>query len=447
MEIIITELSRYIIVFCMALYTYWGFAAFTGRKKKRTKVLKRQRKVMYLFHFLGYVVLYLNSGDEMLLGLYGVEVIFLFVSNIFYKRIYKKGNQPIINHMHMLFVISMVVLTRLNKDNAEKQFAYVIAGMVLCLVLPWILEHYKKLESEGWFYAVLGLILLLIVLLFGSAKYGAKNWLTLGPVALQPSEFVKILFVFAFASILSQQNLEMQNIVKITAMAAAYVMVLVLEKDLGAALIFFITYLFMLYVATQQAKYLLAGVGSGSVAAVIGYFLFSHVRNRVVAWKDPWATIDKQGYQVAQSLFAIGTGGWFGMGLMQGLPNSVPIRESDFIFSVISEELGAFFAISLILVYVSCFIWFVNISMKIKNVFFKLVAFGFSVMLMFQTFLTLGGATKFIPSTGVTLPLVSYGGSSVVSVIIMFCVIQSIYMLDSKEVNENVGNKEEQEEG
>lgn len=446
MEIVITELSRYIIAICMALYAYWGFAAFTERKKKRTRILKRQRKAMYLFHFFGYIVLYLNTEDEIVLGLYGIEVIFFFVSNMIYKRVYKKGNQPIINHMHMLFAVSMVILTRLNIDNAKRQFAYMIAGIALCLVLPWILEHYKKLQSEGWFYAVLGLIILLIVLLFGNAKYGAKNWLTLGPVALQPSEFVKILFVIAFASILSQENLEMQNVVKITAMAVAYVMVLVLEKDLGAALIFFITYLFMLYVATGQTRYLFAGIGSGSVAAVIGYFLFSHVRNRVVAWRDPWGTIDRQGYQVAQSLFAIGTGGWFGMGLMQGLPSSVPIRESDFVFSAISEELGAFFAICMILVYVSCFIWFVNISMKIKNLFFKLISFGFSVMLMFQTFLTLGGATKFIPSTGVTLPLVSYGGSSMVSVIVMFCVIQSIYMLDSMEVIEDAGHKEEQEE-
>lgn len=445
MEIIVTEVSRYLIVILMALYTYWGFAEFAAKKKRRNKMYRKQRMVMYVFHFIGHLVLYLNTEDEIILGLFGCEFLFFIISNSIFKRIYGKGNQPIINHMHMLFAISMVILARLNTDSAKKQFAYMIAGMVCCVFLPWILEHMKKLEKDGWFYAVLGWIILCVVLLFGNAKYGAKNWLSIGPVVLQPSEFVKILFVFAFASILTQEELNMRNIIKISVAAAAFVLVLVLEKDLGAALIFFISYLFMLYVATGKARFLGAGFGSGAVAAVLGYFLFSHVRNRVVAWRNPWGTIDNQGYQVAQSLFAIGTGGWFGMGLLQGLPTSVPIRESDFIFSAISEELGAFFGICMMMIYISCFIWFVNIITRVQNPFYKLVAVGFSVLIMFQTFLTLGGVTKFIPSTGVTLPLVSYGGSSMVSMIVMFCTIQSISVMNGKEA-ENVQAKEEVEE-
>ena len=430
----------------MALYTYWGFATFTAKKKRRAKMYRKQRMGMYIFHFLGHLVLYLNTKDDIIWGLFGCEFLFFFISNSIYKRIYGKVNRPILNHMHMLFAISMVMLARLDTDSAKKQFAYMVVGMVCCIVLPWILERWKKLEKEGWFYAVLGLILLIIVLLFGNAKYGAKNWLTIGPVVLQPSEFVKILFVFAFASILTQESLELRNIIKISIIAALFVLVLVLEKDLGAALIFFICYLFMLYVATRKARFLVAGFGAGSVAAVIGYFLFSHVRNRVVAWRDPWGNIDTQGYQVAQSLFAIGTGGWFGMGLLQGLPTSIPIRESDFIFAAISEELGAVFGICMILLYVSCFIWFVNIAAKVQNPFYKLVTVGFSVIFMFQTFLTLGGVTRFIPSTGVTLPLVSYGGSSMLSMIVMFCTIQSISIIDGKEVESDVQKEKEAEE-
>lgn len=436
METVVTELARYVIVILMALYTCFGFTTFSAKKKRRDKICKRQRTVMYLFHFIGYFIIYLNIQDEIVLGLYGCELLFLVLSGILYKKIYTKKNMPILNHMHMLFTISMVILARLNVDSAKKQFVYMIAGMVICLILPWFLSRYKKLAEEGWFYAVLGLIILLIVLFFGNAKYGAKNWLTVGPIVLQPSEFVKILFVFAFASILSQCDMDIRSVVRVSLMAAAFVMVLVLEKDLGAALIFFISYLVMLFVASGRYLYLFAGLGSGGFAAVIGYFLFSHVRTRVIAWKDPWTTIDNQGYQVAQSLFAIGTGGWFGMGLVQGLPTSVPIRESDFIFSAISEELGVLFAICMILIYIACFIWFINISINIKNQFFKLTAIGFSVMIMFQTFLTLGGVTKFIPSTGVTLPLVSYGGSSVLSVVIMFCVLQSISLISEREGEE-----------
>lgn len=401
---------------------------------------------MHIFLLLGHFILYLNTNDVIILGLYGCELVFFMISNFLYRKVYGKMNQPILNHMQMLFSISFVMLARLNVDSAKKQFAYMAAGMVVCMILPWLLRHYHKLQEEGWFYAVLGLILLLVVLFFGKAKYGAKNWLHIGPLSIQPSEFVKIIFVFAFASILSQTKFTLKSVIQVSAMAAAFVLVLVLEKDLGAALIFFLCYLFMLYVATGKKRLLAAGFGAGAAASFAGYHLFSHVRTRVLAWQDPWSDIDNKGYQIAQSLFAIGTGGWFGMGLMQGMPDRVPIRESDFIFSAISEELGAFFGICMILIYVSCFIWFASIAVKAANPFFKLSALGFTVIMMSQTFLTLGGVTKFIPSTGVTLPLVSYGGSSVLSVIIMMCSLQSIHLISDKEDEEIDEEQEELEE-
>ena len=210
-------------------------------------------------------------------------------------------------------------------------------------------------------------------------------------------------------------------------------MILVAEKDLGAALIYFVTYIFVLYVATTKVLYLGAGLAGGTAASVVAYHLFSHVRTRVQAWRDPWAEIRGGGYQVAQSLFAIGTGGFIGMGLGKGLPGSVPVVESDFVFSAISEELGGVFAICLIMVYLSSYIMFVNIAMKMKKQFYKLTAFGLSVVFIFQVFLCVGGVTKFIPSTGVTLPLISYGGSSIVTTIIIFSVIQGMYVLNGKE--------------
>lgn len=441
MEIVLTELSRYIIVVLMAIYTYWGFMVFAAKKKRRNRICRRQKMFIYMFHFLGHAIVYLNQEDVTILGLYGCELAFFIISSIVYKKIYRKDNLPILNHIYMFFAISMVMLARLSIASAKRQFAYMVAGMIVCMALPWLLEHYRQLQKDGWFYAVLGLILLLVVLCFGTSKYGAKNWLNIGPISIQPSEFVKILFVVAFASILSNEILDFRNVVKISAMAAAFVLVLVLEKDLGGAVIFFICYLFMLFVATGSWAYLLEGILGGSGAAVVAYFLFTHVRTRVTAWKDPWSTIDNQGYQVAQSLFAIGTGGWFGMGLAQGLPTSIPIRESDFIFAAISEELGMFFAICMILLYLCCFIWFINIAAKIKNLFYKLTALGFSVIIMFQSFLTLGGVTKFIPSTGVTLPLVSYGGSSMISMIIMFCAIESINVISGKEAANSVAEE------
>ena len=156
------------------------------------------------------------------------------------------------------------------------------------------------------------------------------------------------------------------------------------------------------------------------------------------------ASYSEGGYQVAQSLFAIGTGSWFGMGLYQGLPDSIPVAEEDFIFSAISEEMGLIFALCLVLVCVSCYVMFLNIAMAIHNQFYKLIALGLGTCYIFQVFLTIGGVTKFIPSTGVTLPLISYGGSSMLSTMIMFGIIQDLYILreDEEEIIEKRRERE-----
>ena len=230
---------------------------------------------------------------------------------------------------------------------------------------------------------------------------------------------------------------EFRDLVKITVIAGLYVLVLVVEKDLGGALLYFMIYLMMLYVATAKPSYLLGGLGAGAFAAVIAYHLFSHVQVRVAVWQDPFSMIEGRGAQVCQSLFAIGTGGWFGMGLTQGRPFDIPVRESDFIFSVISEEFGVIFGICLIFVLISCFILFMDISTRSRTLFNKLLCLGFGVCFIFQVFLSIGGVTKFIPSTGVTIPLVSYGGTSVLSTLIILSVIQGLHMLANSEEEEN----------
>ncbi len=221
-----------------------------------------------------------------------------------------------------------------------------------------------------------------------------------------------------------------------TAVAAAHVLILVASKDLGSGLIFFVTYLTMLFVATSNWLYLGAGLLSGCGAAVLAYRLFSHVRVRVSAWRNPWADIDNTGYQITQSLFAIGTGSWFGMGLYQGMPGKIPVVSKDFVFAAISEEMGAMFAVCVLLICLGCFLQFVMISSEMQASFYRLTAFGLGIMYITQVFLAVGGTIKFIPSTGVTLPLISYGGSSVVSTLILFGVIQGVYVLKREEEEE-----------
>ena len=247
---------------------------------------------------------------------------------------------------------------------------------------------------------------------------------------------MKISFVFFVAAVFYRST-DFVTVAVTTAAAAAHVLVLVLSKDLGSALLFFVTYLAMLFAATSNWLYLLSGIVSGCGASVLAYGLFAHVRVRVEAWRNPWADIDNRGYQITQSLFAIGTGGWFGMGLYQGMPYKIPVVEKDFVFAAISEEMGGIFALCVLLICLGCFLQFMMVAVRMDAVFYKLIAFGLGMEYLVQVFLTVGGVIKFIPSTGVTLPLVSYGGSSVLSTFLVFGVIQGLYILkmnDSEEM-------------
>jgi cell division protein FtsW (lipid II flippase) len=283
-----------------------------------------------------------------------------------------------------------------------------------------------------WIYAIAGLFALLVVLLFGATSYGAKLSVSIWKITVQPSEFVKILFVFFVAGMLHETT-NFKQVCITTVVAAAHVLILVASKDLGGALIFFVTYLAMLYVATRKILYFLSGTLAGCIAAVVSYRMFSHVRVRVLAWQDPLSVAENEGYQVSQSLFGIGTGGWLGMGLFHGMPDKIPLVDQDFVFAGISEELGGAFALCLILVCVSCFLMFLNISMQMKDQFYKLTALGLGTVYGFQVFLNIGGTIKFIPSTGITLPLVSYGGSSLLCTMIIFAIIQGLYILRDAE--------------
>ena len=303
------------------------------------------------------------------------------------------------------------------------------------MLIPFFISRLKFFRNLAWMYAIAGITLLGVVAVLGAVSHGAKLSFTVAGITIQPSEFIKIIFVF-FVAAMYHESTEFIQVVKTTTVAALHVIILVLSKDLGAALIFFIAYMVMLYVATRKIYYFLGGLLCGCLASVVGYYLFSHVRVRVIAWQDPLANFEREGNQISNSLFAIGTGGWFGMGLNQGMPNKIPEVKQDFIFSAVSEELGGIFALCLILVCVSCFLMFLNIAMQMKDSFYKLVALGLGTIYGFQVFLSVGGDIKFIPSTGVTLPLVSYGGSSLLSTLIIFAIIQGLYLLREREEQE-----------
>ena len=440
---IIVELSKYIMIVLITIYTYLCFSIFGySNPAKKKRMLKRQNWLMFLIHAVAFVVMFLETQDMKIPVFYLMQVVLFGTTIVLYTLIYPRVSRLVVNNMCMLLCIGMIMLTRLDYTKAFKQYVIAAGAIGLSLIVPVIIRKFSLLSEWRLFYGIAGIVMLAVVVVIGRVSYGAMLGFTIAGVNIQPSELVKIIFVF-FVAASFKYSLEFKNIVLTTALAAFHVLILVVSKDLGAALIIFVVYLTMLYVATHQPLYLLAGIGSGSAASVLAYHLFAHVKTRVVVWKDPFACYDEGGYQVAQSLFAIGTGGWFGMGLYQGAPDTIPVAAEDFIFSAISEEMGLIFALCMILVCVSCYVMFLNIAMQLRNMFYKMVALGLGTCYIFQVFLTIGGVTKFIPSTGVTLPLVSYGGSSLVSTLIMFAIIQGLYILREDEEEDIERKKKE----
>ena len=437
------EISKYLMIFLMAIYTYSNFRFFSFPDLERKwKVCARQNRCMFLIHFLAYLVLVLKAGDQgkqmELLAFYGAQVIFFLCYIFLYRLIYRNVSRLLLNNTCMLLCVGFIMLSRLSMDRAVKQFTIVVISAAICWLIPLVMERVWQLYRLQWLYAGLGIAALLSVLVAGNTSFGAQLSFTFGGISIQPSEFVKITFVFFVASMF-YQSLEWKTVVLTSVFAAIHVVILVLSKDLGGALIFFLTYICMLFVATGRWIYLFGGLVSGSAAAVLAYQLFDHVRRRVEAWQDPWSDIANKGYQITQSLFAIGTGGWLGMGLSQGMPNKIPVVEKDFIYAAIFEEFGGIFAICVLLICLGCFLQFMMIATRMQASFYKLLALGLGLEYVVQVFLTVGGVTKFIPSTGVTLPLVSYGGSSVFSTFILFGIIQGLYILkrnDEEELEE-----------
>ncbi|MBQ3559110.1 MAG: FtsW/RodA/SpoVE family cell cycle protein [Agathobacter sp.] len=445
MASIIIQVSKYIILFLFLGYIFGAFYVFRyGKQPEKQKIIYNIQKVfLFAIHGLGYLCLYLQDNNTELVGFYLMQVVLLCIIFMFYHFMYKRCSVLLLNNMCMLLVIGMIMQTRLSFDKAFRQFIFIAIGSVIMLIIPLFLQKGSLFRKFTALYFGVGVTLLAVVVAIGSTSYGAKLTISIGGFSFQPSEFVKILFVFFVAAML-YKGADFKRVLLTSCLSAVYVLLLVASKDLGGALLYFMAYLIMIYVASKKVVYLGAGFAGIAVACVAGYHLFSHVQTRFFVWMNPTADIDNKGYQICQSLFGIGTGGWFGLGIGEGIPKKIPIVDKDFVFSAISEEFGAIFAIGLILLCVSCFVMIIHVSMQMKDKFYKLVAVGLAVLYATQVILTIGGAIKFIPSTGVTLPLVSYGGSSMLSTLIVFGIVQGLYMRKAAaQANEGKRKKEE----
>ncbi len=381
---------------------------------------------LMLTHVTAFSLLALNSGEDIL------RVLIICFSALAVISVYsffsrKHGDPLITNGVLFLIDIGLICLTRLNTGLAVKQVASIAAGAAAAMLVPFLMRKLKFLPKLWAVYLLTGISIVASVLVLGSEIYGAKNWIAIGGFSFQPSEIAKLLFVFYLAAFFKNEPSLRRQLFG-CASAAAFVLVLVVQKDLGGAVIFFLTFVLMFYVAGGK-KILIFMAAAGAVAAMLlGYRLFpqhfGHITYRIDGWLNPFKHADSSGYQLIMSLFAICTYLPFGSGLTRGYSSKIPFVEKDFIFAAVTEELGLFIALALIAAYGALVYSGIKSAKLAKTRFVSLSAFGFSALLAVQVFVILGANIGLLPITGVTLPLVSYGGTSAFVSLVMSGILQ-----------------------
>ncbi|MCX7749557.1 MAG: FtsW/RodA/SpoVE family cell cycle protein [Clostridia bacterium] len=402
-------------------------------------ILKRPIIMVVLVNMIGFFLLYLfKKPTDPFILLAGLSVIVLNALAYFIIRIKKLGDPYLFLIVSMLVSFGVIMLCRMDMDLGLKQLLWFVLGITLFFVSNGVYLKYKKWDQLIYFYFGASILLYLVTLGMGSSIKGARNWIIIGGFNFQPSELIKIIFVFFLAAYYKYpEKLELINfnpggkkirIRQIVMMAGAftYLGFLVLQREWGTSLLLFLIYFTMLYVFHTNTMLLLVN-GAAAICGAVGGYLFMHyIQIRVSIWMDPWADVADKGYQIAQSLFAIGEGGFFGTGLGLGRPDFIPEVHNDFIFSAICEEMGIFGGVAVVLLYFILAYRGLKIALYLEDTFRKAVALGITVMFGFQTFIIIGGVIKLIPLTGITLPFVSYGGSSLTTSFIALGILQAI---------------------
>jgi cell division protein FtsW (lipid II flippase) len=349
------------------------------------------------------------------------------------------GEDPILLPLAAFLAgIGMIMTRRLEPDLAArygdlygsialKQVIWVFAGSAVLGAVSFVPWPLRWLRHYRYSWLLLGLVLVALTAFFGVERNGARLWLDLGPFQLQPVELLKILLVIYLATYLDErrdligrasyrigalQLPPLPYLLPLGVMWGLTIGLIIVQKDLGAALLFFVIFLAMIYLITGRAWYVGAGLAAFAVGAAALYPIFGHIRVRVDAWSDPWADPTGGGFQMVQALYALASGGWAGVGLGQGDPTSVPESHTDFMFTSIGEELGLIGALGLLLCYALFALRGCQIALRAQSGFQQLLAAGLTTAIVAQALIITAGATNLIPLTGITLPFISYGGSS-----------------------------------
>lgn len=358
----------------------------------------------------------------LLLALFGV-------AHIATRRLAPNADPRLLPLAGLLNGIGYIVITRLDSSLASLQATWTCFGIAAYVATLWFVPRVKALSSYRWTFALCGVLLLLLPLMPGIGRTinGARLWIRVGSASVQPGEFAKIALAIFFASYLAEKRELLTvgdwhfklpdpgHLGPLLLAWSAALAVMVLEKDLGSSLLLFTIFIVMIWVATARWFYVASGSLLFGVGAYISWLRFSHVQTRVETWLDPWGDPLGGGYQLIQGTFALAAGGLVGTGLGLGDPTRIPAAETDFIFAVIGEEMGLFGTTAVLTVFLLLVGAGLSIAIRANDSFTKLLSLGLTATIGIQAFVIMAGILRVLPLTGITLPFVSYGGSSLVA--------------------------------
>ena len=356
-------------------------------------------------------------------------------------RVFARGADPTLLPLAVLLHgLGYVMITRLDDKLAGLQSAWSLVAVGAFVATLLFVQRPIDLARYRWslFFFGAGLLVLPLVPGLGSTINGARIWVSAGPLNFQPGEFAKVALAVFFAAYLADRREliatskwkvgflrlpDPQYLLPVLVAWGFSVLVMVGQRDLGSSLLFFTLFVVMMWVATERVTYLILGVGLFAGAAYAAWRMFDHVQVRVSIWRDPWADEYDKGFQIVQALYGIGDGGMVGTGLGRGSPDKVPEAQNDFIFAAIGEELGLLGATAVLVAYLLIIGAGLRIALRTDRPFEKLLATGLTTIVGVQAFIIIGGVIKVVPLTGITLPFVSYGGSSLLSNYIILAIL------------------------
>lgn len=378
------------------------------------------------------------------LAIYGsIFVVGYLAANFLMRRMAPSADPVLFPTAGLLAGLGFAMIFRLSGGLAAEQATWLVVGLVAFAVTLAVIRDHRQLDAYTYTIGVIGLALLLLPIVPGLGREinGARLWIRLGPLQFQPSELGKVFIVIFLASYLNAKKELLQvatgrlgpfqlpqakHLGPVLAAWGASLAVLFLERDLGASLLYFAIFVVTLWVATGRGAYLALGVVLFAAGAIAGYYAFAHVQVRVDIWLhalDPKRIFDQGYFQVAQGQFALASGGLVGAGLGQGSPGLIPFAPTDFIFAALGEELGLLGTTAVLMLFVLLVGRGLKTALDCKDGFGKLLAAGLVAVIGLQAFVIVGGVTRVIPLTGITLPFVSYGGSSLVSNFIILALL------------------------